>query len=961
VEFLVAGEVYDSPNQVTVATVDPDNPGQGADPAATSYDNSTWTNTTNTSGGNGTTIPGILVCLNTSDPESVSIVYEYNIYPDTYAAEGSAGTEQAITIGSGTDRYDTYGLFYSDATDRLYIPVHAIDNQNHGIMIYDVSTPASTPTLLLSDKFNTSGQQNRIQGIRLDSTERYVYMGDWGNVSPVTAAVHVMRISADGKDLTDYYERFALSATGVADVEGVHMQVIDDTKLAVTAAANAGANGAYFYILDTSSPSTGLSVTGTLELDAAASLSICKPCGIAINPDNDTAWVYVADDGTGVGVLKLDISTPATPAYSSKQNLDTVADPALGEPIGYVANDRGGADYLVCMTAGTVIKTLNPSTLATIDEVATAEDCETIGFAGGPTSPRQGSVITESWSLEYSQDYGLTWTTVDAAIKTASYTWDTSGFVAGDEGTFILRARLYNADAGSYTDYTFSSFYWDPSDREAAGTDLWNESDDKRVTAGAPFDLNEWTDVPIDAGDSSWDGSWTTGHITNHATFASTMDQGTLGLTAIGTKQPTTVEAACEVMHSHDGGGFPWMEYWDIENSFAGLAIMASGTGESDKNGIFINFGSLTLDAYGTTYPEGSGLVDFWVECWQGGVRKHNYVRGPTLSQASQMGEVSAVVYDLAGTTNDLKPRYEVLVKITTTAVYADGSRDLRIRAALFGRGIDAPDVSPGWHIDTTWEGAKIPAGYFGYTGNHDSLSSAVGVGMRSFSELTVVIDSTPVVEPPPGSEGSGTSAAPGLCPSPDNEKLRYLDRRVSLDTTGVSAAYDSGTDTTTWTLPYTVATDGSEGTMAVAREDTLVWYTAKRPASNQVSVSGYGDLSLTAVFIGVLYCFQFDPLRPYLREQSGQVDDRGRLTVNYIDVQYHETTDLTATASIGLGRSNVQKVVKQNVTGDGLLRIPIMARNERVNLSLTNCTPGGCKISTMEYEAKLTQRSRRV
>ncbi|NIP36107.1 MAG: hypothetical protein GWN18_14215, partial [Thermoplasmata archaeon] len=122
----------------------------------------------------------------------------------------------------------------------------------------------------------------------------------------------------------------------------------------------------------------------------------------------------------------------------------------------------------------------------------------------------------------------------------------------------------------------------------------------------------------------------------------------------------------------------------------------------------------ITLDAYGSVKDEGSGLADLWVECYEGGVRKHSSIRGPSLASSTEIGDGSVVVYDVAGTTNDLKPRYEVRVKITTTATYSDGTRDLRIRAVLHGRGIDDPDTS-GWHIDTTWEGADIPAGYFGY------------------------------------------------------------------------------------------------------------------------------------------------------------------------------------------------------------------------------------------------------
>lgn len=192
-------------------------------------------------------------------------------------------------------------------------------------------------------------------------------------------------------------------------------------------------------------------------------------------------------------------------------------------------------------------------------------------------------------------------------------------------------------------------------------------------------------------------------------------------------------------------------------------------------------------------------------------------------------------------------------------------------------------------------------------------------------------------------------------------ESVRYLDRRLTETSTGVSSNYDSGADKTTWTVPYEVATDGSEGDLVVVRRDgSPEVYSVTRPAVNKVAVSGKGDLTGVQVYIGVKYTFEYDPTPIFLRDRQGRVDDRGRLQLRYVDLRYHKTTDLEVTVS-STGRSDQVYTVDVDSPEEGSLRIPVAARNTYTSFVFKNDTPGGCAISRLTWEGDLTTRSRRL
>src|ERR1043166_2369017 len=133
-----------------------------------------------------------------------------------------------------------------------------------------------------------------------------------------------------------------------------------------------------------------------------------------------------------------------------------------------------------------------------------------------------------------------------------------------------------------------------------------------------------------------------------------------------------------------------------------------------------------------------------------------------------------------------------------------------------------------------------------------------------------------------------------------NDEKARYLDRRVSNTTPGVSAAYNAGTNTTTWTLPFNVATNGSEGVLQVVkRGTTITLLTSTRPAANQIAVTGQGDLTAASVYIGVQYEFRYKFSRLYFRNRDEEPETLGWLTLRYVDVLYHDTTDFNVVITL--------------------------------------------------------------
>lgn len=186
-------------------------------------------------------------------------------------------------------------------------------------------------------------------------------------------------------------------------------------------------------------------------------------------------------------------------------------------------------------------------------------------------------------------------------------------------------------------------------------------------------------------------------------------------------------------------------------------------------------------------------------------------------------------------------------------------------------------------------------------------------------------------------------------------ELSRYIDRRVTGTSTGVSQSFSAGS--TTWTLPYSVATNGSEGVLVVARQDSSALLTSTRPAANQIRVTG--DYTAIPVFIGVLYQFKYTLSRIYLRDpQTLKAETRGRTQVRVLTIHYTDTADLTVTVTpVGTPAKTYSKT---NATpASGKLRVPVLAENTQVTIEITSSSAGPLFLSGIDWEGTFSNRGK--
>lgn len=193
------------------------------------------------------------------------------------------------------------------------------------------------------------------------------------------------------------------------------------------------------------------------------------------------------------------------------------------------------------------------------------------------------------------------------------------------------------------------------------------------------------------------------------------------------------------------------------------------------------------------------------------------------------------------------------------------------------------------------------------------------------------------------------------------DESAKFLDRQVTNLTAGVSAAYAAGPGTTTWTLPFNVATNGSEGTLMVVKRNPTAVLTSTRPAANQIAVTGQGDLTAASVFIGVSYEFRYKFSRIYFRMKDQVPETRGRLQLRYVDVFYHDTTGFDVVITHSGRPTPYTYSTKLTQAGSGKTRVPVQGRNDYVTLELVNSSPGVCAFASMDWEGDFSMRDRRI
>ena len=219
-----------------------------------------------------------------------------------------------------------------------------------------------------------------------------------------------------------------------------------------------------------------------------------------------------------------------------------------------------------------------------------------------------------------------------------------------------------------------------------------------------------------------------------------------------------------------------------------------------------------------------------------------------------------------------------------------------------------------------------------------------------------------------------------------------HLDHKVTEATTGVSVAYSSGTDVTTFTLPYRLRAsmnvvgrylaDGETSTFVDTQGNTKtlksgqVITTSNSTDGSTSTITANGDYRNSKFIIGepyeMHYRFSSQRLTAGTSGQAGGEYISGRLQLHHFYIKFEDTGffkvevtpenrdtsthkftgRLLGAASSAIGQINLET---------GTFRVPIMSRADRVNIDVKNDTFLPTQLSSAEYEAMFHMKSKRV
>lgn len=170
----------------------------------------------------------------------------------------------------------------------------------------------------------------------------------------------------------------------------------------------------------------------------------------------------------------------------------------------------------------------------------------------------------------------------------------------------------------------------------------------------------------------------------------------------------------------------------------------------------------------------------------------------------------------------------------------------------------------------------------------------------------------------------------------PDVNYITYLDRRASI--TGV---YDEGTNLTTFTAPY----DLPEDIICVAKDGTELIPTITGDTTFTVE----DDWSANPVWIGILFDGTYEFSTFFRRDAQARVNESaGRLQIMHLIIDYAKTNGFHVEVEVdgrsvklhefsALMASDPSTALDTINTKSGKLAVPIMSRNDRVRIRITN------------------------
>jgi len=174
----------------------------------------------------------------------------------------------------------------------------------------------------------------------------------------------------------------------------------------------------------------------------------------------------------------------------------------------------------------------------------------------------------------------------------------------------------------------------------------------------------------------------------------------------------------------------------------------------------------------------------------------------------------------------------------------------------------------------------------------------------------------------------------------------------ILLDRSKVFTSGSLSGGNTDWTLPYSVATDDSEGVVQVVRNSDGVILTTTRPSATTVRATG--DYSAVSVTIGLRYEFRSQLSTIYFRsaDYTGipRADSRKRLQLQRVRFLHEDTYKYDVLVQ-GSERSEVSYSFSSSSPDSGDHKAPVLSNNELVTITLQSLYPLPCWITGMEWE----------
>ena len=224
------------------------------------------------------------------------------------------------------------------------------------------------------------------------------------------------------------------------------------------------------------------------------------------------------------------------------------------------------------------------------------------------------------------------------------------------------------------------------------------------------------------------------------------------------------------------------------------------------------------------------------------------------------------------------------------------------------------------------------------------------------------------------------------------NADFEYrLDHKVTEATTGVSVAYNSSTNISTFTVPYRLRATmkivgrflgsgetstfvNEQGTTTTLKEGQIISTTNATDGSTS-TITATGDYRNSKFIIGEPYEMHYRFSNQRITEAAGQSSAEiisGRLQMKYFYIKFEDTgffkvevtpefrdtsTHTFTGRLIGTSSSTIGSIDLQT----GTFKVPVMSEATKVNIDIKNDTFLPVQLSSAEYEAMYYLRSRRM